>query len=65
MPGIPSKDASFVWGTPRNYALTVVQNVHSSKLSDNHSIHVIYNRPQNPGKSAYTLEAAMLAQGVC
>ena len=22
MPGIPSKDASFVWGTPRNYALT-------------------------------------------
>ena len=23
MPGIPSKDASFVWGTPRNYALTV------------------------------------------
>ena len=24
MPGIPSKDASFVWGTPRNYALTKV-----------------------------------------
>ena len=23
MPGIPSKDASFVWGTPRNYALTL------------------------------------------
>ena len=23
MPGIPSKDASFVWGTPRNYALTI------------------------------------------
>ena len=23
MPGIPSKDASFVWGTPRNYALTM------------------------------------------
>ena len=22
MPSIPSKDASFVWGTPRNYALT-------------------------------------------
>ena len=22
MPGIPSKDASFVRGTPRNYALT-------------------------------------------
>ena len=25
MPGIPSKDASFVWGTPRNYALTLNQ----------------------------------------
>ena len=24
MPGIPSKDASFVWGTPRNYALTFI-----------------------------------------
>ena len=24
MPGIPSKDASFVWGTPRNYALTII-----------------------------------------
>lgn len=39
-------------------------NIHSSKLSDNNSIHVIYNRPQNPGKSADTLEATMLAQGV-
>lgn len=37
----------------------------SLKLSDNHSIHVIYKRPQNPGKSADTLETAMLAQGVC
>ena len=36
-----------------------------SKFSDNHSIHVIYKRHQNPGKSADTLEAAMLAQGVC
>ena len=25
MPGIPSKDASFVWGTPRNYALTIYE----------------------------------------
>lgn len=40
-------------------------NIHSSKLPDNHSIHVIYKRPQNPGKSADTLEVAMLAQGVC
>ena len=24
MSGIPSKDASFVWGTPRNYALTII-----------------------------------------
>jgi predicted Zn-dependent peptidase len=39
-------------------------NIHSSKLSDNHSIHVIYNRPQNPSKSADTLEAAMTAQGI-
>lgn len=37
----------------------------SLELSDNHSIHVIYKRPQNPGKSADTLEDAMLAQGVC
>ena len=35
-----------------------------SKLSDDYSIHVIYNRPQNTSKSADTLEAAMLAQGV-
>nr|DAW86484.1 MAG TPA: hypothetical protein [Bacteriophage sp.] len=34
-------------------------------MSDNHSIHVIYKRPQNPSKSADTLEATMLAQGVC
>ena len=27
MPGIPSKDASFVWGTPRNYALTDNQHM--------------------------------------
>lgn len=40
-------------------------NIHSSKLSDNHSIHVIYNRPQNPDKSADTLEVAMTAQGIC
>lgn len=40
-------------------------NIHSSKFSYNHSIHVIYNRPQNLGKSADTSEAAMLAQGVC
>ena len=26
MSGIPSKDASFVWGTPRNYALTYYQD---------------------------------------
>ena len=25
MPGIPSKDASFVRETPRNYALTVIK----------------------------------------
>ena len=31
---------------------------------DNHSIHVIYKRPQNPSKSADTLEAAMLTKGV-
>ena len=35
-----------------------------SKLSDDYSIHVIYKRLQNSGKSADTLEAAMLAQGV-
>lgn len=29
-------------------------------MSDNHSIHVIYKRPQNPGKSADTLEVAMI-----
>ena len=28
MPGIPSKDASFVWGTPRNYALTIEKANH-------------------------------------
>lgn len=39
-------------------------NIHSSKFSDNHSIHVIYKRPQNPGKSADTLEDAMTAQGI-
>ena len=27
MSGIPSKDASFVWGTPRNYALTLKQGL--------------------------------------
>ncbi len=37
--------------------------VHSSKLSDNRSLHVIYKRPQNSGKPADTSEAAMLAQG--
>lgn len=36
-------------------------NIHSSKFSDNHSIHVIYKRPQNPSKSADILEDAMLA----
>lgn len=39
-------------------------NIHSSKLSDNHSTRVIYNRPQNPSKSADTLETAMTAQGI-
>lgn len=39
-------------------------NIHSSKFSDNHSIHVIYKRPQNPSKSVDTLEAAMTAQGI-
>ena len=27
MPGIPSKDASFVRGTPRNYALTIENRI--------------------------------------
>lgn len=39
-------------------------NTHSLKFSDNHSIHVIYNRPQNHSNSADTLEAAMTAQGI-
>ena len=34
-------------------------------MDGNQSIHVIYNRPQNPSKSADTSEDAMLAQGVC
>ena len=51
------------WDKRCNYVL--VQNTHSLKFSDNNSIHVIYNRPQNPSNSADTLEAAMLAQGVC
>ena len=34
-------------------------------MDGNQSIHVIYNRPQNPIKSADTSEDAMLAQGVC
>ena len=38
MPGIPSKDASFVWGTPRNYALTKVQ-VRSGALKTESSCH--------------------------
>lgn len=38
---------------------------HLSKFSDNHSMQVIYIRPQNPSKSADTLETTMLAQGVC
>lgn len=29
-----------------------------------HSMHVIYKRPQNPSKSADTLETAMNAQGI-
>ena len=33
-------------------------------MDGNQSIHVIYKRPQNPGKSADTLEAAMTAQGI-
>lgn len=37
---------------------------YSLKLFDNHSIHVIYKRPQNPSKSADTLEDAMTAQGI-
>lgn len=45
--------------------MEVFRNVEKVKLSDNHSIHVIYKRPQNPSKSADTLEDAMLAQGVC
>ena len=45
--------------------MEVFRNVEKVKLSDNHSIHVIYNRPQNPSNSADTLEVAMLAQGVC
>ena len=32
MPGIPSKDASFVWGTPRNYALTIKKALGISEL---------------------------------
>lgn len=32
MPGIPSKDASFVWGTPRNYALTKKDVFHTLSL---------------------------------
>ena len=47
------------------YSLLIYCAMHSLKLFDNHSIHVIYNRPQNPSNSADTLEAAMLAQGVC
>lgn len=41
----------------------VLREVQSYK-EVNHSIHVIYNRPQNPSKSADTLEAAMTAQGI-
>ena len=37
---------------------------YSLKLFDNLSIHVIYKRPQNPSKSADTLEDAMTAQGI-
>ena len=43
MPGIPSKDASFVRETPRNYALTVQKSIgaifeYLSSLSDGTSI---------------------------
>lgn len=44
--------------------MEVFHNVEKVKVSDNDSIHVIYKRPQNPGKSADTLEAAMKAQGI-
>ena len=40
MPGIPSKDASFVRETPRNYALTLELNV----VADNQSAIRLYEK---------------------
>ena len=39
MPGIPSKDDSFVWGTPRNYALTMFQVFIVMVYDDEEKIH--------------------------
>ena len=56
-----------VWKEPYfgdyNIVMSHIRNIRE-KIEDNHSIHVIYNRPQNPSKSADTLEAAMTAQGI-
>ena len=45
MPGIPSKDASFVWGTPRNYALTLEKIVATSKIkvTDQYGVETVYD----------------------
>lgn len=46
MPGIPSKDASFVRGTPRNYALTLykLREPESNYIdSGSHSLILFYS----------------------
>ena len=38
MPGIPSEDACFFGGTPRNYALTLFQPFHYSLVANKNTI---------------------------